>query len=96
MKDEEASCCKEAIPWKEATQKIISASSPSEEDIIEAIKAKTTFKDAEEEKRILFGMKWLGLFSSEKITPRGNPLDTLCATLEKKVQYAEGERDLVM
>lgn len=31
-------------------------------------------------------------FSSEKITPRGNPLDTLCATLEKKMQFEEGER----
>jgi hypothetical protein len=26
----------------------------------------------------------------------GNPLDTLCATLEKKMQFEEGERDLVM
>jgi hypothetical protein len=31
-------------------------------------------------------------FSSEKIIPRGNPLDTLCATLEKKMQFEEGER----
>lgn len=31
-----------------------------------------------------------------KITPRGNPLDTLCATLEQKMQFGEGERDLVM
>ena len=31
-----------------------------------------------------------------KIIPRGNPLDTICATLEQKMQYAEGERDLVL
>jgi saccharopine dehydrogenase (NADP+, L-glutamate forming) len=31
-------------------------------------------------------------FSSEKIIPKGNPLDTLCATLEKKMQFEEGER----
>lgn len=31
-----------------------------------------------------------------KIAPRGSPLDTICATLEKKMQYGEGERDLVM
>lgn len=42
------------------------------------------------------GLKWLGLFSDEKIEPRGNPLDTLCATLEQKMQYEEGERDFVM
>lgn len=40
-------------------------------------------------------MKWLGLFSDNKTTPRVNALDTLCATLEEKMQYEEGERDLV-
>jgi len=30
------------------------------------------------------------------VTPRGNPLDTLCATLEAKMQYGPNERDLVM
>jgi hypothetical protein len=39
-------------------------------------------------------MKWLGMFSDTPITPRGNPLDTLCATLEEKCQYAPGERDM--
>ena len=41
-------------------------------------------------------MRWLGLFSDDKITPRGNPLDTLCATLEAKMQYEPNERDMVM
>ena len=36
------------------------------------------------------------MFSDEDIIPCGNPLDTLCATLEKKMQYEEGERDFVM
>jgi len=44
----------------------------------------------------LAGLRWLGIFSSEKIIPKGNPLDTICATLEKKMQYGEGERDLVI
>jgi saccharopine dehydrogenase (NADP+, L-glutamate forming) len=56
---------------------------------------KTTIPNAKEEKRILSGLKWIGLVSDEKIT-RGNPLDTLCATLEKKMQFEEGERDFVM
>lgn len=38
----------------------------------------------------------VGIFSDSKITPKGNPLDTLCATLEEKMQYEEGERDLVV
>ena len=42
------------------------------------------------------GMKSLGLFSNDKITPRETPLDTLCATLEQKMQYEKGERDMVL
>jgi saccharopine dehydrogenase (NADP+, L-glutamate forming) len=38
----------------------------------------------------------VGIFPHEEIIPRGNPLDTLCATLEKKMQFEEGERDFVM
>lgn len=38
----------------------------------------------------------MGVFSDAKITPKGNPLDTLCATLEEKMQFEEGERDLVV
>ncbi|KAI5307606.1 Saccharopine dehydrogenase [NADP(+), L-glutamate-forming] [Ascosphaera atra] len=82
--------------WKEATQKILGASSSSEKDLEWGISSKTNFKDTEEKYRILNGLRWIGLFSDEKIIPRGNPLDTLCATLEKKMQYGPGERDLVM
>ncbi|CAK7229583.1 saccharopine dehydrogenase (NADP+, L-glutamate-forming) [Sporothrix curviconia] len=96
LKDEEESYWKEAIPWKEATQKILGAKSTEESDLVAAILSKATFADDEQRDHILAGLKWIGLFSDEKIIPRGNPLDTLCATLEKKMQYAEGERDLVM
>jgi spermidine synthase len=55
------------------------------------------FPDASEESRIVSGLRWIGLFSDEKVTPRaGNLLDTLCAQLEKLMAYEEGERDLVM
>ncbi|RYP89783.1 hypothetical protein DL770_004077 [Monosporascus sp. CRB-9-2] len=96
LNDEEQSYCKEPIPWKEATQRILATSSSDEKDLIGAISAKTTFKDNEQREHVLAGLRWLGLFSSEKIIPRGNPLDTLCATLEKKMEYGEGERDLVI
>lgn len=49
----------------------------------------------EEKERLVAGLRWIGIFSDEKIIPRGNPLDTLCATLEKKCQYTPTERDLV-
>jgi len=65
-------------------------------EISSHIASKTKFADTAEKERILTGLKWLGLFSDDKIEPRGNPLDTLCATLEKKMQYEEGERDFVM
>lgn len=96
LSDDEQSFLKEPISWKEATQKILAAKSASESDLEAAISSKAPFKDAEEKTRLLSGLKWVGIFSDEKIIPRGNPLDTLCATLEKKMQFEEGERDFVM
>jgi saccharopine dehydrogenase (NADP+, L-glutamate forming) len=63
-------------------------------DLLQAISSKAKFPSPEEKNRIVSGMKWIGLFSDTLITPRGNPLDTLCATLEEKMQYGEGERDM--
>lgn len=84
------------LPWAEATQKILSATSAKESDLIWAVSSKTTFADTAEKERILNGLKWVGIFSSDPITPRGTPLDTLCAVLEQKMQYGPGERDMVM
>ncbi|KAG7127902.1 hypothetical protein HYQ45_012281 [Verticillium longisporum] len=81
-------------PWKEATKTIVGASSSSAADLEKAILAKATFDSPEDQQRILGGLRWIGLFSDEQTIPRGNPLDTLCATLEKKMQFEEGERDL--
>ncbi|KAL9121978.1 MAG: hypothetical protein Q9187_001466 [Circinaria calcarea] len=49
-----------------------------------------------EKKGNLAGLRWIGLFSDEKITLRGSAFDTLCATLEQQMQYDPGERDMVM
>lgn len=38
----------------------------------------------------------LGLFSEQDPIKAGNFLDTLAKTLEAKMQYQEGERDLVL
>jgi len=96
LSDEEQSVCQASVPWNEATQRIVGAASAEEADLIRAICARTVFKDDEQREHLCAGLRWLGLFSSERITPRGNPLDTLCATLEKKLQYGPGERDLVI
>ena len=87
---------KKDITWAEATQKIIGASSHKESDLVWGISSKTKFSDTTEKQRIMDGMKSLGLFSNNKITPRETALDTLCATLEQKMQYEEGERDMVL
>lgn len=87
---------KGGLPWKEAFAKLLGASSSSDKDLEWAISSKTTFTNTEEKDRVLAGLRWLGLFSSNPIVPRGNALDTLCATLEEKMQYEEGERDFVM
>jgi len=83
------------MTWKDATAKILKSSSSTEQDLTWAISSKTSFKDTEEKHRIMEGLRWIGLFSDEKIMPRDTPLDTLCATLETKMAYEEGERDLV-
>lgn len=84
------------VAWKEATAAVIGAPSSSAADLEATILAKASFESEEDKKRILSGLKWIGLFSDEPITAKSNPLDTLCATLEKKMQYEENERDLVM
>ncbi|KZZ95468.1 saccharopine dehydrogenase [Moelleriella libera RCEF 2490] len=84
------------IPWKEATQAVIGTASSDPEELKAAIIAKNKFDSDEDRDRILSGLQWIGLLSDEKITPRGNPLDTLCAVLEQKMQFEEGERDMVM
>ncbi|PWN51060.1 putative chimeric spermidine synthase/saccharopine reductase [Violaceomyces palustris] len=96
------------LSWAEVTAKMIGAADTSEASLIAAVKAKCSFKSAEEEQRVIQGLRWLDLFStSVKATVRGtavqqkegkggNPLDTLCATLESKCAYEAGERDMVM
>ncbi|KAF3760070.1 Apo Saccharopine reductase [Cryphonectria parasitica EP155] len=96
LDDTERASCKEPKPWNQITQDVLAASSSDEAELIKAISAKSTFHDDEQKEHILAGMRWLGMFSSQKITPRGNPLDTICATLEQKMQFGEGERDLVI
>lgn len=68
LQDAEQAFCKESIPWNQATQQILGASSSSEEGLIKAISAKTTFADNEQKDHILAGLRWLGIFSSEKVS----------------------------
>ncbi|KAJ6171016.1 Saccharopine dehydrogenase [Penicillium chermesinum] len=90
LNDEAKPFFNSSIPWKEATRQLLGAASSDEKDLIAAVEAKARFPSTEERDRILAGFRWIGHH------PRGNALDTLCAVLEQKMQYAEGERDMVM
>lgn len=62
-----------------------------------SISEKCKFPSQAEKDRIISGMRYFGLLSSEKATIRGgNLLDTLCGQLEKLLSFQPGERDLVM
>jgi len=82
--------------WREATKTLLGASASDDATLASAIDSKASFKDAEQRKQVLTGLRWIGVLSDEKTIPRKNPLDTLCASLEKKMQYEEGERDMVL
>ncbi|KAF8920865.1 saccharopine dehydrogenase [Mucidula mucida] len=85
------------LTWAEVMQKTIGADAATESTLTARIKALCQFPDESEATRIISGLKWIGLFSSEKVKPRaGNLLDTLCAQLEGLMKYEQGERDLVM
>lgn len=48
----------EAIPWKDATAKILSSSSTSIDDLLQVISSKTTFRNTNEKNQIVAGLKW--------------------------------------
>ncbi|KAJ7074389.1 saccharopine dehydrogenase [Mycena amicta] len=87
----------DGIEWKTVTQKACGASGSSESSLIAQIKQLCAFPSQAESERIIAGLRWIGLFSAEKVAIRsGNLLDTLCARLEGLMKYEAGERDLVM
>ncbi|CCA77802.1 probable chimeric spermidine synthase/saccharopine reductase [Serendipita indica DSM 11827] len=85
------------LTWAEVTQKALGADSADEKTLVEKVAAIADFPSVSERTRIISGLRWIGLLSSEKVTVRAsNLLDTLCARLETLMKYEEGERDLVM
>lgn len=89
LKDEEQAYCKEALPWNEVFQKMLGAASSSEKDLVAAVDSKVTFKDEAERQRILAGLRWLGLFSTEKVRiSRPIPVPATIAQTSIRVQRA--------
>ncbi|KXS13659.1 Saccharopine dehydrogenase [Gonapodya prolifera JEL478] len=81
------------LAWRDFLARLLGT--PNDEQSLEnALIAKCKLEGADKD-RVLHGFKWLGLLSATPVKPLGTPLDTLCAVLEEKMQYGEGERDLV-
>lgn len=98
---------KSAKTWAELTAALVGASSTDEGALVEGVRARCAFADADEASRVLRGLRWLGLFDAaapltvgglpeQLAAGEGNLLDTLCKNLEGKCAYAPGERDMVM
>jgi len=84
------------ITWKQVLTRALGVGEGlSVDDLKNTVLARTNIHDSPNAASILEGFKWIGLFSDVHVHRRGTLLDTLCATLEEKCQYEEGERDLV-
>ncbi|KDN46124.1 putative chimeric spermidine synthase/saccharopine reductase [Tilletiaria anomala UBC 951] len=92
--------------WAKVTAQAVGAKAADAASLAAAVRACCAFKNEDEAETILRGMRWLDLFDDSKPATvrgtsaqnkegQGNLLDTLCATLEEKCRYEDGERDMV-
>ncbi|KAI8983224.1 saccharopine dehydrogenase [Trametes punicea] len=88
---------REGLTWADITQRATAAPDATQSCLMARVKELCQFSSEDESRRILSGLKWIGIFSSEKAEIYdGNILDTLCARLEPLMRFEEGERDLVI
>lgn len=80
------------ITYKDFIRRLMD--NPAEEDIKKALGAHLSI---EEDSDIIQRLEWLGLLSDEAITvSKGSVLDILGARMLEKLQYEEGERDMII
>ncbi|KAI1329103.1 Saccharopine dehydrogenase [Xylariaceae sp. FL0255] len=87
------------MTWAEIQTKLTAAASKSEADLVAKVKELCSFGDQNQdvEKKVIAGLRWIGLFSDEQQAPfKGTLLDTLSAHLEEVCKFGPDERDLVM
>jgi len=97
LNEEEKVWLKKGMTWREVMATVVGSKDSSESAIVARIRELYTFPSVSESTRIISGLRWIGLFSDEKVIIRGsNLLDTLCGRLETLMKYEPGERDLVM
>ena len=69
-------------------------SSPAEEDIRKAMSSRLGI---EEDSEVIKRLEWLGLFSDDHLPiSKGTAMDILGAKMLEKLQYEEGERDMII
>ncbi|MHA1935294.1 MAG: saccharopine dehydrogenase C-terminal domain-containing protein [Candidatus Thorarchaeota archaeon] len=81
----------EGMTFAEIIRKLLST---EEADVIKEVTSATGLaRDSD----IISRLEWLGLFSDEKVPSGVNTyLDALCHLFEEKLQYAPGERDMIV
>ncbi len=80
------------LTYKDFLKKLMNK--PAEEDIKKSLSAHLNI---EENSDIIQRYEWLGLLSDEPLPlEKGSPLNILGAIMLEKLQYAEGERDMIM
>lgn len=84
--------------WKRRRSRcrtVIRDSADSDSAVVGKLK---TFKSISgDQERVLIGkFRQLGLFSDEKVEPRGSIMKALSALLETKCQFQEGEVDILL
>ncbi|ORZ34932.1 saccharopine dehydrogenase [Catenaria anguillulae PL171] len=86
------------LSWRSVLTHVLGLSGDASDDDLNAAVAVKAQLAANPDalKRVIAGMRWIGMFSKDTPAPlKGTPLDVLCTTLNAKMQYGPGERDLV-
>ncbi|KAJ1949009.1 saccharopine dehydrogenase (NADP+, L-glutamate-forming) [Linderina macrospora] len=92
-----SSSSSEPLLWNTVTQRLLGTESASQDALLAAIEAKIDTQDPEARRRIMHGIKWLGITSADVVASRrGTYLDVLCARLEDLMMYGEDERDMIL
>jgi saccharopine dehydrogenase (NADP+, L-glutamate forming)/spermidine synthase len=80
------------LTYKDFLKKLMN--DPDEEDIKKALSAHLNIEESSD---IIQRFEWLGLLSDEPLpSEKGSPLNILGAKMLEKLQYEEGERDMIM
>ncbi|KOS36351.1 hypothetical protein ACN38_g12914 [Penicillium nordicum] len=97
LDQEEKNWLKPEITWAQIQQRLVNSPDSDESSLISRINEVYKFPTEAESERIISGLRWLGLFSTEPAMIKdGNIFDTLFHQLAKLLSFKSGERDVVM